>query len=92
MAQGEAMARAFCLHTCRMAGPDPVIIQGCSLKDPDCTPATAQWTCYNPDSVNANHTAWIPGARHYCRGNSEIKGIHSQCTCKPFGGCPPYEL
>ena len=89
------MAKAWCLRTCGFTRTDVVVIQGCSLKDPDCKTSGKggpQWTCYNPDSVNANHTAWIPGARHYCRDNEEIGHIIQQCTCKPVGGCPPYEL
>lgn len=92
------MAKWFCVHKCIYSGPNSVVLQGCSLKDPDCLTNNKknggpQWTCYNPNSLNANQTAWKPGSRNYCRANAEIKTILEMC--KPHaggcldGGCPP---
>ena len=53
-----------------------------------------QWTCYNPDALNANHTEWngFSNFEHMCRRDEEIKTIISTCQCKRYGGCPPYGL
>ena len=85
------------------SGPNPVVLQGCSPKGgPDCKTngpnggpsGNYQWACYNPDALNANHTAWDghTGFSHMCRGNEEIKSIISMCSCKARGPCPPYGL
>jgi len=88
-AQGMAMAKAWCTHTCRGAGPDPVVMRGCCERDPKCTTSGPnggpsgeyQWRCYNPKSVNANHTAWVPGTTAYCSRSEEIAGMIETCKC-----------
>ena len=98
------MAWEYCRTNCKYCGPNPVVIQGCSPKGgPNCKTngpnggpdSNYQWACYNPDAVNANHTAWNGHSdfNHMCRVDEEITRIFA--TCKPhtggcaFGGCPP---
>jgi hypothetical protein len=84
-----AMAKAWCTHTCRGAGPDPVVMRGCSMHDTKCKTSGPnggpigeyQWRCYNPKSVNANHTAWVPGTTAYCSASEEIAHMIQTCKC-----------
>eukprot|EP01047_Picozoa_sp_COSAG01_P019354 COSAG01_NODE_1073_length_11862_cov_11.086117_3_plen_242_part_00 len=87
-ALGMAMAKAWCTHICPQAGPDPVLIRSCDKKDLKCTtsgksggPSGAyQWRCYNPASLNGNHTAYVGGGG-YCSRNEEIEDMIESCKC-----------
>jgi hypothetical protein len=78
--QGQKLAQQFCRTPALSCD-----CQGCAQPDwlaLQSGPGAAQWRCYSPSALNANHTAYQSG-KMYCSEDAKIQQILQTCQLPP---------